>query len=61
MDIALVLPRVLFVAIPLPLDEELEVVRSHSAVEYLLDFEVLFTFSEDRRGRWSGLSPRDRV
>ena len=36
-DITLVFPRILFIAIPLPLDEELEVVCLHLVIQHLLN------------------------
>jgi hypothetical protein len=61
LDIALVLPGVLFVAIALPLDEELEPIRSHATIQHPFNFEVFLTLTK-HRWRWGHwLSARDGV
>jgi hypothetical protein len=61
LDIALVLPGVLFVAIALPLDEELQPIHSHVTIQHPLNFEVFLTLTKNRWwwGHW--LLPRDGV
>jgi hypothetical protein len=61
LDIALVLQGVLFVAISLPLDEELQPIRSHATIQHPLNFEVFLTLTKN--GWWWGhwLLPRDGV
>ena len=56
LDITLILPRILFVAIPLPLDEELQVVCLHLTAQHLHNFKMFFTLMKNRWGQWSCLS-----
>jgi hypothetical protein len=59
--IGLVCPAVLFVAIALPLYQELQFVSVHTAVNDTFDFVMFFACNEDRwRGRAS-FSARDGV
>ena len=55
LDIALILPRILFIAVPIPLDEELKVVHLHSTVQHLLNFEMFLTLMKGRWGQWGCL------
>ena len=50
LHITLILPGILFIAIPLSLDEELQVIHLHSAVQHLLDFEMFFSLMKNWQG-----------
>ena len=50
LDIALVLPGILFIAIPLPLNEELQIICSHLAVQHYLTLKCFSPSQRTGRG-----------
>jgi hypothetical protein len=61
LDIMLILTGVVFVAIPLPIDEELQTIHLHATIQHLFNVEVFLALMNNRWwwGHW--LSPRDGV
>ena len=51
-DITFVLPGILLVTIPLPIDEELQLAPSHVTIQHLFNFEMFFAIKQDWWGWW---------